>query len=76
VHLDILLAWNETTLYWSSTTDPTDFTPSLATGAGSGGVQNIKGAITIAAPISTGLIVYSNQNAVAAVYSGNARFPI
>jgi hypothetical protein len=70
-----LLAWNETTLYWSSTTDPTDFTPSLATGAGSGGVQNIKGAITIAAPISTGLIVYSNQNAVAAVYSGNARFP-
>lgn len=70
-----LIAWSLTAVAWSSTVDPTDFTPSLITGAGGGGVQGARSSINICAPHSLGFIVYTDVNAVAAVYSGNARYP-
>lgn len=70
-----MIAWSATAVAWSSTLTPTDFTPSLITGAGGGGVQGIKGNISICAHHVFGFVVYSDVNAVAAVYSGNARFP-
>ena len=60
---------------WSSTLDPTDFVPSLITGAGGGNVEGARGAITYCVAHTLGFIVYTTNNAVAAVYSNNARYP-
>jgi hypothetical protein len=62
-------------LAWSSTLDPTDFTPSLATGAGGGAIEAAKGAITFCADHALGFIVYTATNAIAALYSNNFRYP-
>lgn len=70
-----MVAWTATTIAWSSLTDPTNFTPSVQTGAGGGNVQDAKGAITICLPISGGFIIYCEQNAVGASYTGNTSFP-
>lgn len=70
-----MIAWTDTTVLWSSTVDPTDFTPSLTTGAGGGGVQSVKGAITACLPQNNGFIVYARRNAVAEIYTGNAQYP-
>lgn len=70
-----LIAWSTTTVYWSSTVDPTDFTPSLITGAGSGAVEGARGQINFCLPHLLGFIVYTLANAVAALFSGNSRFP-
>lgn len=70
-----LLAWTKNTVNWSSTIDPTDFIPSLITGAGGGGVESAKGDITACITHQLGFIVYTTENSVASVYSGNSRFP-
>lgn len=70
-----LVAWNSTAVAWSSLIDPTDFVPSLVTGAGGGSVEGAKGNITFVVPHLLGFIVYTSANAVAAVASGNTRFP-
>lgn len=70
-----MLAWSNNQVLWSSTVDPTDFVPSLITGAGGGGVEAAKGNIVACITHQLGFIVYTTDNAVAAVYSGNARFP-
>lgn len=70
-----LIAWTISEVAWSSTIDPTDFTPSLLTGAGGGGVEGAKGAITFCLPHILGFMVYTAANIVVAVYSGNARYP-
>ena len=70
-----LLAFNIATIAWSSTVDPTDFTPSLVTGAGNGAVEGARGGIQFVLPHLLGFIVYTKANAVAGLYSGNARFP-
>lgn len=70
-----MIAWNKTAVAWSSTLDPTDFVPSLVTGAGGGSVEGAKGSITLCVPHLLGFIVYTSANAVAALYSGNSRFP-
>lgn len=70
-----MIAWDQASVAWSSLVTPTDFTPSLVTGAGGGSVQGAKGAIVACVPHTTGFIVYTNQNAVAAPGSGNARYP-
>lgn len=70
-----LVAWSSTAIAWSSTTDPTDFIPSLTTGAGGGSVEGAKGAINFCVPHLLGFIVYTAANAVAVLFSGNARFP-
>lgn len=70
-----LIAWTNTQVYWSSTIDPTDFTPSLNTGAGGGAVQNTKAAITCCLPCNGGFIIYTKRNAVAATYTNNLQYP-
>ena len=70
-----LLVYNIATIAWSSTIDPTDFTPSLTTGAGNGAVEGARGGIQFVLPHLLGFIVYTKANAVAGLYSGNARFP-
>jgi hypothetical protein len=70
-----LVAWTGNTVFWSSNIDPTDFTPSLVTGAGSQGVQESKGTIVTCLPQNNGFIVYTKKNAVAAQFTNNAQFP-
>jgi hypothetical protein len=76
-----MVAWTDNSIAWSSTvehtvpTDPIDFAPSLTTGAGGGNVEAAKGKITLCVPHYLGFIIYTTENAVAAAYSGNARFP-
>lgn len=70
-----MLAFSDQTIAWSSLLDPTDFNPSLVTGAGGGNVNDAKGAVVVAYQISGGFIIYCQDNAVGATYSGNASFP-
>lgn len=70
-----LLAWTEDAFYWSSTIDPTDFTPDLATGAGGGQVEAAKGKITFVSPFASGLYLFTDKNTVSALYSNNVRYP-
>ena len=70
-----MLAWSKTAIAWSSLIDPTDFVPSLSTGAGGGNVQGARGDIVACVSHTIGLVIYTNQNAVAAPTSGNARYP-
>lgn len=70
-----MIAWTANTVVWSSLIDPTDFTPSLITGAGGGAVQSAKASIVGCLPMNNGFIVYTKKNAVAAVYSGNSQYP-
>lgn len=61
--------------YWSSTTTPTDFTPSLVTGAGSTTPTGLYGNFNYAYATSFGFYMFSRVGAVAATYTGNSRFP-
>ena len=70
-----LLAYGATDIVWSSEILPTDFTPSLITGAGGGAVQDLRGIITTVIPYKLGFIVYSQYNIVVGLYSGNSRYP-
>ncbi len=70
-----LLAYDDETVAWSSTIDPTEFTPSLTTGAGSGSAEGLRGAIVTIEEVYGGLVVFGEDNAVAATYSGNPRYP-
>jgi hypothetical protein len=70
-----LIAYDYNTVYWSSTTDPTDFVPSLISGAGSQRILANKGRIVICRPIEDGYIIYTTENVIIAKYSGNTRFP-
>ncbi len=70
-----LIAWTKDGVAWSSTVDATDFVPSLETGAGGGGVEGARGEITVLVSTVSGFIVYTSNNAIAASYSGNARYP-
>ena len=60
---------------WSSTIDPTDFYPSLITGAGGGAVEGARGAITLCVALTLGFIIYTTNNAVSAVYANSVRYP-
>lgn len=70
-----MIAWTDTAVFWSSTVSEVDFTPSLATGAGGGGIQLAKASITCCLPQNSGFIVYTKKNAVAANYTNNVQFP-
>jgi hypothetical protein len=70
-----MIAWGLPGVYWSSTLTPTDFTPSLITGAGGGSVEGAQGDIYMCVPHIFGFIVFSSKNCVSAVYSGNSRYP-
>ncbi len=70
-----MIAWSATTIAWSSTLNPLDFTPSLVTGAGGGNINDISGSIVMCVPISGGFLVFCEKNVVSAKYTGNIRFP-
>jgi len=70
-----LIALSSNAAAWSSTLDPTDFVPSLQTGAGGGLVEGIKGNITCASPTSNGFTIFTEVNAVSVLYTGNSRYP-
>lgn len=70
-----LVAYTKGDIAWSSTLDPTDFVPSAITGAGGGKVSDIAGDILFAVPNSTGFILYTIANAVAATFTGNSQYP-
>jgi hypothetical protein len=70
-----MIAWTSSTVAWSSTIDPTDFVPSLTTGAGGGSPEGARGAINLCFTHTLGFIVYTSNNAVSALFSGNTRYP-
>lgn len=65
----ILIVWDATDVYWSSTTDPRDFTPSLTTGAGRAQPDGLKGSIILCKEIKGGFIVYSEVTLIGAEYT-------
>lgn len=60
---------------WSSLLTPTDFVPSLVTGAGGGFLAQAEGRAMAITGTSWGFLIFCSGNAVSAVYTGNARFP-
>lgn len=70
-----LNAWTKSAIAWSSTVDVEDFVPSDTSGAGGGQVQEARGDIVICIATSLGYIMYTKENAVSVIYSGNASFP-
>lgn len=60
---------------WSSTVDPTDFTPSLITGAGAGVLDGAQGETVTAVAVQDGMIFFNATNATSGMYQGNERFP-
>ncbi len=70
-----MVVWSDTGVYWSSVISEIDFTPSLATGAGGGGVQLAKAAIICCLPQNNGFVIYTKKNAIASSYSNNVQFP-
>lgn len=70
-----LLVYSVDSIAWSSTVDPTDFAPSLSTGAGGGQVEGSKGTITTIETVYGALIIFTSGNAVAGIHSNNVRYP-
>lgn len=70
-----LIAYTKDQVAWSSTIDPTDFTPSLTTGAGGGSVEGARGFITTCIALNQGFLVFTDQNCVGARASNNSRYP-
>lgn len=69
------IIWTEVGVFWSSSVDATDFTPSLVTGAGGGQLQQAKGTIMFIAPATFGAVIYTVANAVAMIFTANGAFP-
>jgi hypothetical protein len=63
------------TIYYSSTTTPTDFVASLVSGAGQIDPNNTDGAIWYLTDTQLGFYIHSNNNTLLAKYTGNARYP-
>ena len=70
-----LIAFTNNGIAWSNQSDVIDFVPSLVTGAGGGLVNDAKGNIIACLPISGGFVIYCENNAVGATYTGNTEFP-
>lgn len=70
-----LIAFTDLEVCWSSLVNPLDFVPNVTTGAGRSIPQDVKARITAVLGISGGFIIYTAKNAVAAVYTNNARAP-
>jgi hypothetical protein len=62
-------------VFWSSLTDPLDFTPSLISGAGSFGIQQALGGLRFILPGASGFFIVCDENIVFLRYTGNPRFP-
>jgi hypothetical protein len=70
-----MIAWTFNSVKWSSTIDPTDFTPSTVTGAGGESIQEAKAAITCCLPQTGGFVIYTKRNAIGVSYTQNAQYP-
>lgn len=70
-----LLVWTADTFAWSAVADPTDFVPSLSTGAGSGSVEGAAGALVVCAAANIGILGYTTGNVISANYTGNSQYP-
>lgn len=70
-----MIAWTKDKVLWCSTLSPTDFLPSLVTGAGGGNIQALKGDILTCKAQNGGYVIYTTKNAIAGVYTGNAQAP-
>lgn len=70
-----LVAWDATSIYWSSTEDPFDFVPSLITGAGSSKVEDLKGKIVLCKEIEGGFIIYADVVIISAAYTTSSAIP-
>lgn len=70
-----LIAVEGIIVHWSSLINQTDFVPSIQTGAGFSIPQDMKGIARAVVPISGGFVIYTTKNAVAALYTNNARAP-
>ncbi len=70
-----LIFHSSTAIYWSSTTIPTDFAPSLVSGAGVEFPNNIKSNILFLKPHSEGFFICCEFNLIFARYTGNSRYP-
>lgn len=71
----LILLKSDGTINWSSTTTPTDFTPSLVSGAGSGALTGNSGGVQYIKQSPFGFYIYCWGNVVSATYTGNARYP-
>lgn len=70
-----LIAFDKSTIYWSSIEDPLDFVPDTETGADSIVPNDLRGRITTVLQIPQGFVVYTSGNAIAATYTNNVEFP-
>jgi len=71
-----LLAFGDgNSLAWSSIIDPTDFVPSLITGAGAGNIEGAQGETIAGITVQGGIIFLNATNASSALYQSNGRFP-
>jgi hypothetical protein len=70
-----LIVWTSNTIAWSAIADPTDFVPSLSTGAGGGSVEGAAGALLMCAAANVGIIGYTTGNVISANYTGNSQYP-
>lgn len=70
-----LIAYTKDAVYWSSPVNPSDFTPSLVTGAGFTIPTGLRGEIMACHPTTWGFIVYSDECTITAALSGNSQYP-
>lgn len=70
-----IIAWSRTAVAWSSTVDVEDFVPSEITGAGGGSIQEIEGDIVYCRKVDLGFVIFSDINAVIALFTSNELFP-
>ena len=70
-----MIAWTDNAIAWSSISDPTNFVPSIQTGAGGGALQERKGKINFCVKMPSGFIAFCEQNSVGCRFSSNTDFP-
>jgi hypothetical protein len=70
-----LIGYSPSRIYWSSTTTPTDFTASLVSGAGNEIPNSLWNSPTRILEHPAGAFIYTPNNVIAMIYSGNAKYP-
>lgn len=71
----LVVMYSDNSVKWSSLTNPLDFTPSTASGAGSQIPIDMRGAPLYLSQIAGGFLIHCSENTVAAVYTQNVAQP-
>lgn len=71
----LVVAYSDGSIKWSSLTNPLDFVPSVATGAGSQIPIDCRGTPLYLSQVSGGFLIHCRENTVAAVYTQNVAQP-